>query len=78
MTSFALKVIACITMFIDHLSYGLYGRSANCGDCLQPCRKSWTLTFEESQNDAVSNKSLPVCTAINKLLPEKQKSIKLP
>ena len=25
MTSFALKVIACITMFIDHLSYGLYG-----------------------------------------------------
>ncbi|MBE6504141.1 MAG: U32 family peptidase [Methanobrevibacter millerae] len=37
------------------LSYGLYGRSANCGDCLQPCRKNWTLTFEESQNDAVSN-----------------------
>ena len=22
------------------LSYGLYGRSANCGDCLQPCRKN--------------------------------------
>ena len=39
------------------LSYGLYGRSANCGDCLQPCRKNWTLTFEESQNDAVSNTS---------------------
>ena len=30
------------------LSYGLYGRSANCGDCLQPCRKEWTLHFEES------------------------------
>ena len=29
------------------LSYGLYGRSANCGDCLQPCRKNWTLTYEE-------------------------------
>lgn len=39
------------------LSYGLYRRSANCGDCLQPCRKNWTLTFEESQNDAVSNTS---------------------
>ncbi len=39
------------------LSYGLYGRSANCGDCLQPCRKNWTLTFEESQNDLVSNTS---------------------
>ena len=39
------------------LSYGLYQRSANCGDCLQPCRKNWTLTFEESQNDAVFNTS---------------------
>ncbi len=39
------------------LSYGLYKRSANCGDCLQPCRKNWTLTFEESQNDLVSNTS---------------------
>ena len=39
------------------LSYGLYQRSANCGDCLQPCRKNWTLTFEESQNDAVLNTS---------------------
>ncbi len=39
------------------LSYGLYGRSANCGDCLQPCRKNWTLTFEESENDSVLNTS---------------------
>ena len=39
------------------LSHGLYQRSANCGDCLQPCRKNWTLTFEESQNDAVLNTS---------------------
>ena len=37
------------------LSYGLYGRSANCGDCLQPCRKEWTLHFEESGNDDVIN-----------------------
>lgn len=26
MTSFMLKIIACITMFIDHLSYGLFGK----------------------------------------------------
>ena len=37
------------------LSYGLYGRSANCGDCLQPCRKNWTLTYEESDDDKVIN-----------------------
>lgn len=39
------------------LSNALYGRSANCGDCLQPCRKNWTLTYEESQQDKVSNNS---------------------
>lgn len=39
------------------LSYGLYGRSANCGDCLQPCRKEWKLTFEENENDEVINSS---------------------
>ncbi len=37
------------------LSYGLYGRSANCGDCLQPCRKNWTLSFEENKHDSVVN-----------------------
>lgn len=37
------------------LSYGLYGRSANCGDCLQPCRKNWTLSFEENKEDSVIN-----------------------
>ncbi|MEE0925658.1 MAG: U32 family peptidase, partial [Methanobrevibacter sp.] len=37
------------------LSYDLYGRSANCGDCLQPCRKEWTLHFEESGKDDVIN-----------------------
>ena len=26
MTSFALKIIACISMFLDHLSYGLFGK----------------------------------------------------
>ena len=37
------------------LSYGLYGRSANCGDCLQPCRKDWKLSFEENETDDVIN-----------------------
>ena len=36
------------------LSYGLYGRSANCGDCLQPCRKNWTLTCEEGDDNVVN------------------------
>jgi putative protease len=36
------------------LSYGLYGRSANCGDCLQPCRKNWTLTYEEGEDSVVN------------------------
>ncbi|MBQ9160467.1 MAG: U32 family peptidase [Methanobrevibacter sp.] len=36
------------------LSYGLYVRSANCGDCLQPCRKNWTLTYEEGDDNVVN------------------------
>ena len=36
------------------LSYGLYGRSANCGDCLQPCRKNWTLTYEQGEDNVVN------------------------
>jgi len=31
------------------LSSSLYGKSANCGECLQPCRKSWRLTSEDSE-----------------------------
>lgn len=37
------------------LSNVLYGRSANCGDCIQPCRKNWTLSFDEDSEDNVSN-----------------------
>lgn len=29
------------------LSSSLYGKSANCGECLQPCRKEWKLTSED-------------------------------
>ena len=36
------------------LSSGLYGRSANCGDCLQPCRKNWTLTYEDGDDKVVN------------------------
>ena len=32
------------------LSYGLYGKSANCGECLQPCRKQWTLAMAQNEN----------------------------
>ncbi|OWT33242.1 peptidase U32 [Methanobrevibacter sp. 87.7] len=39
------------------LSYGLYGRSANCGDCLQPCRKNWKFSFDFESNDKVINNS---------------------
>lgn len=39
------------------LSYGLYGRSANCGDCLQPCRKNWKFTFDYESDDKVINNS---------------------
>lgn len=39
------------------LSYGLYGRSANCGDCLQPCRKEWKLTYQGEKNSTVNNTS---------------------
>lgn len=31
------------------LSYSLYNKSANCGECLQPCRKSWKLISEEDE-----------------------------
>ena len=31
------------------LSYGLYGKSANCGECLQPCRKQWTLSMAQDE-----------------------------
>lgn len=31
------------------LSSSLYNKSANCGECLQPCRKSWKLISEEDE-----------------------------
>lgn len=34
-----------------YLSSHLYGRSANCGDCLQPCRKRWRLVSEDGEFD---------------------------
>lgn len=33
------------------LSYALYNRSANCGECLQPCRKEWILKSVESDEE---------------------------
>lgn len=31
------------------LSSSLYDKSANCGECLQPCRKSWKLISEDNE-----------------------------
>ncbi|MGB9936871.1 MAG: U32 family peptidase [Methanobacterium sp.] len=31
------------------LSSSLYNKSANCGECLQPCRKSWKLISEDDE-----------------------------
>lgn len=31
------------------LSSHLYSKSANCGECLQPCRKEWKLTSEDGE-----------------------------
>lgn len=31
------------------LSSSLYGRSANCGECLQPCRKTWRLISDDEE-----------------------------
>ncbi|MDR2830499.1 MAG: U32 family peptidase [Methanobrevibacter sp.] len=38
------------------LSYGLYGESANCGKCLQPCRKEWKL-IRENREEIILEKS---------------------
>ncbi|MDR0900840.1 MAG: U32 family peptidase, partial [Methanobrevibacter sp.] len=32
------------------LSYGLYGKSANCGECLQPCRKQWKIAISQDKS----------------------------
>ncbi|MDR2545857.1 MAG: U32 family peptidase [Methanobrevibacter sp.] len=38
------------------LSYGLYGKSANCGKCLQPCRKEWRLSRNYKSFDEEDSK----------------------
>ena len=39
------------------LSSNLYNRSANCGDCLQPCRKEWKLTYIGNKKSKVQNQA---------------------
>ncbi len=41
-----------------YLSSYLYGASANCGKCIQPCRKTWTLTDEENNQVICEGKYL--------------------
>ncbi|MBW6451404.1 MAG: U32 family peptidase [DPANN group archaeon] len=41
-----------------YLSSYLYDESANCGACIQPCRKSWTLTDNENNEVVCDGKYL--------------------
>jgi len=41
-----------------YLSSYLYGKSANCGKCLQPCRQKWILTNEDKKEIACEGKHL--------------------
>ena len=41
-----------------YLSSYLYGQSANCGACIQPCRKSWTLKDNEKNEIVCEGKYL--------------------
>ncbi len=58
------------------LSSSLYGKSANCGECLQPCRKRWKLIsqdfdeFELVQNEDESHILSPKDLCMIKNIPE--------
>jgi len=58
------------------LSSALYNKSANCGECLQPCRKSWKLLSEDNeefeliQNQTVSHILSPKDLCMIKHIPE--------
>lgn len=39
------------------LSSHLYGKSANCGECLQPCRKSWKIISQDNEEFILDAKS---------------------
>ncbi|MCK4550833.1 MAG: U32 family peptidase [Candidatus Aenigmarchaeota archaeon] len=41
-----------------YLSSYLYGKSANCGDCLQPCRQQWKLVNEDKKEIVCEGKYL--------------------
>jgi len=36
------------------LSSYLYGKDANCGECIQPCRENWKLISEDIKNEFIS------------------------
>jgi U32 family peptidase len=38
------------------LSSYLYNKSANCGECLQPCRKEWKIVSEDNEEFILENK----------------------
>lgn len=47
------------------LSGYLYGKSANCGACAQPCRKEWMLTDSEGNKISVDGKSFMSAKDLN-------------
>jgi len=48
------------------LSSYLYNKSANCGDCLQPCRKEWKIISEDKDEFIIGNEQ--ISTTQNKWL----------
>lgn len=47
------------------LSSYLYGKSANCGECIQPCRENWKLVFEEQKDDLPGDAEIKKKIVIN-------------
>jgi U32 family peptidase len=62
------------------ISSHLYNRSANCGECLQPCRKEWKITSEDGEEliitGAYDPNQNPTNKTDNKTQTPKHKNIK--
>ena len=56
------------------LSYGFYGKSANCGECLQPCRKQWKLTVAQDEDSDFFEKGEDSVILLDKLRDTSYKS----
>jgi U32 family peptidase len=52
------------------LSSYLYNRSANCGECLQPCRKEWKIISEDEEELIINRGSDPISDKSHILSPK--------